>query len=94
MRIKKLTDWEIYVHCFAHRLNLVVVDSCKSVRYASDFFALLQRLHVFLSGSYVHPKWLSLQKATYINENLRHCQTLGGQHTFLRVMLLNLDLAS
>ena len=67
-RIQKLAEWAIYVHCYAHRLNLVVVDSCKSVRYASDFFALLQRLYVFLSGSYVHPKWLSLQRATHANE--------------------------
>ena len=56
------------MHCYAHRLNLVVVDSCKSVRYASDFFALLQRPYVFLSGSYLHPKWLSLQRATHANE--------------------------
>ena len=67
-RIQQLAEWAICVHCYAHRLNLVVVDSCKSVWYASDFFALLQRLYVFLSGSYVQPKWLSLQRATHANE--------------------------
>jgi len=60
-KIKDDAKWAIYVHCYAHRLNLVVVDSCKAVNFAADFFALLQRLYVFLSGSFVHPKWLNLQ---------------------------------
>ena len=56
------------MHCYAHRLNLVVIDSCKAVKYAADFFAQLQRLYVFMSGSFVHPKWLILQQELYPHE--------------------------
>lgn len=64
-RIREVAPLAIYVHCYAHRLNLVIVDSCKSSRYASEFFSLIQRLYVFVSGSYVHAKWLSLQSKAY-----------------------------
>ena len=67
-RVKEHVDWAIYVHCYAHRLNLVVIDSCKAVKYAADFFAQLQRLYVFMSGSFVHPKWLILQQELYPHE--------------------------
>lgn len=53
----------IYVHCYAHRLNLVLVDVAKQVRSASDFFALLQSVYVFLSSSKTHEIFLSAQKA-------------------------------
>ena len=36
----------IYTHCYAHRQNLVLVDSCKSVTYANDFLMLLEKLYV------------------------------------------------
>ena len=67
-RVKEHVDWAIYVHCYAHRLNLVVIDSCKAMKYAADFFAQLQRLYVFMSGSFVHPKWLILQQELYPHE--------------------------
>ena len=31
----------VYVHCYAHRLNLVLVDVCKTVPAARDFFHCL-----------------------------------------------------
>lgn len=42
---KRVTDVNpkaIYIHCHAHQLNLVLVDSCKSLNHASEFFSLLQ----------------------------------------------------
>ena len=68
MRIREHVDWGTCVHCYDHRLNLVVVDSCKAVKFAADFFALLQRMYIFVSGSYVHPKWLELQKQMHRKE--------------------------
>jgi hypothetical protein len=67
-RIRELVEWAMYVHCYAHRINLVVVDVCKSVKEAGDFFAILQRLYNFISGSYVHVKWLDLQLELYETE--------------------------
>lgn len=67
-RLKALAKHALYVHCHAHRLNLVLVDTAKSVRKASDFFALLEKLYVFISGSYVHAKWKQIQIQMYPGE--------------------------
>ncbi len=64
-RIKAKTNHAFYVHCNAHCLNLVLVDSTKSVPESETFFSLLQKLYVYMSGSYVHQKWLSVQKEMY-----------------------------
>lgn len=53
------------MHCNAHCLNLVLVDTVKTVPDAHCFFSLLQKLYVFISGSYVHQKWLDVQKQMY-----------------------------
>lgn len=53
-----------YVHCNAHCLNLVLVDTVKSVSEADCFFHCL-RSSVYMSGSYVHQKWLDVQKEMY-----------------------------
>ncbi|XP_011405787.1 PREDICTED: zinc finger MYM-type protein 1-like [Amphimedon queenslandica] len=44
----------VYIHCHAHILNLVLVDSVMSVQSASEFFVLLEALYVFISTSKVH----------------------------------------
>ena len=49
-----------YIHCFNHRLNLVIVDSLKNVPNADDFLILLQKLYAFVSGSAVHIKWVDM----------------------------------
>lgn len=64
-RIKEVAKQAFYVHCNAHCLNLVLVDTVKAVPQAECFFALLQRLYVFVSGSYIHNKWLNIQKEMY-----------------------------
>ncbi len=63
LKLKQITLF--YVHCYAHCLNLVLVDSTKSVPESEIFFSLLQKLYVYMSGSYVHQKWLSVQKEMY-----------------------------
>ena len=60
----------VYVHCFAHRLNLALVASCKAVAEASACFSLLEHLYVFTSVSLMHIKWLK-HKMIYIQVNLR-----------------------
>ena len=48
-RIKEIAPHAEYIHCYAHTLNLVLVDSTKSNQYANDFFILLESLYVFVS---------------------------------------------
>ena len=64
-RIKAEAPLAFYVHCNAHCLNLVLVDSVKCLNEADCFFSLLQRLYVFVSGSHVHQKWLEVQREMY-----------------------------
>lgn len=58
--IKQLAKQAFYVHCNAHCLNLVLVDTVKAIPEANCFFSLLQKLYVFMSGSVVHQKWLQI----------------------------------
>ena len=51
-RIKDVAKQAFNVHCNAHNLNLVLVDTVKAVPQADCYFALLQRLYVIMSGSY------------------------------------------
>lgn len=64
-RIKEEAKYAFYIHCSAHCLNLVLVDTVKAVPEAEEFFSLVEKLHVFTSGSAVHPKWLAIQREMY-----------------------------
>uniref|UniRef100_A0A8C2DXL4 TTF-type domain-containing protein n=1 Tax=Cyprinus carpio TaxID=7962 RepID=A0A8C2DXL4_CYPCA len=64
-RIQAEAKQAFYVHCNAHCLNLVLVDTVKSVAEVDCFFTLLQRLYVYMTGSYVHQKWVEVQKDMY-----------------------------
>lgn len=41
----------VYVHCHAHRLNLVLTDCLKNISELSEFFSVVQRLYAFISCS-------------------------------------------
>uniref|UniRef100_A0A8C6SRB2 Zinc finger MYM-type protein 1-like n=1 Tax=Neogobius melanostomus TaxID=47308 RepID=A0A8C6SRB2_9GOBI len=64
-RMKSEAPLAFYVHCNAHCLNLVLVDSVKCIPEANCFFSLLQKLYVFVSGSYVHQRWLEVQREMF-----------------------------
>ena len=76
-RVRDSAPYAVYVHCYAHRLNLVLVDACKSVTAAADFFALLEHLYVFTSGSLMHLKWVEAQQDLYPNDAPRQLQRLS-----------------
>ena len=58
----------IEIHCHAHQLNLALVDSCRTLPHASDFFALLESLYVFMSSSIPHSVLLRKQKEFKMRE--------------------------
>jgi hypothetical protein len=41
----------IYIHCYAHRLNLVIVELTKSSTLVNKFFATIQGLAVLIGAS-------------------------------------------
>lgn len=51
----------IYTHCMNHKLNLVIVATCRGIKSATDFFMTLQGLYVFMSGSTVHQMFIDTQ---------------------------------
>ncbi len=67
-RLKELANKAFYVHCNAHCLNLVLVDTVKIIPEVESFFEVVQKLYHFMSGSYVHPKWVNMQKQLYEGE--------------------------
>lgn len=60
--LREEVNQAIYVHCFNHRLNLVVTDVCKGFKSGQEFFNILENLYVFVSGSSVHLKFIEVQK--------------------------------
>ena len=76
------TPYGFYVHCSAHRVNLCLVDACKAVLEAEDFFAVMERLYCFLSTSVVHHLWIAKQKEIYSKEQpLEQWFLTGGTRT-------------
>ena len=67
----------VYIHCYAHCLNLVLVDSTKTVPEASEFFALLEMLYVFMSTSKAHTIYIHQQSVLHPNKPLRQLQRLS-----------------
>lgn len=85
-KVRESAPLAIYTHCFAHRLNLVLVDSCKSVPDVANFFALVEKLYVFSSGSVVHSRWIEIQKQMYPGEQPRQLQRLSDTRWACRVV--------
>lgn len=59
----------VYVHCYAHDLNLVLCHTCKAIPEASDFFDLLENLYSFFSVSIVnHDQFAAIQRELHIEQ--------------------------
>ncbi len=41
----------IYIHCMAHRLNLVICDVCSVVPYVDEFFSIVSKIHEYFTES-------------------------------------------
>jgi hypothetical protein len=53
----------IYVHCYAHKVNLVLVDVCAAIQPAGDMFGMLGAIHNYLTVSSIrHDKFVSIQQ--------------------------------
>ncbi len=56
------------MHCHAHCLNLVLVETAKSNPHFVRFFNLVERLYTFLSSSKRHAAFIEMQKLLYAGE--------------------------
>ena len=60
-RIKAVAPCALYVHCYAHTLNLAIVDSVKCLQFSLDFFNLLEALCVFIFTAKAHAIYIEKQ---------------------------------
>lgn len=91
-RIKELNGKAVYIHCCAHRLNLVLVESVKANPIVEDFFVLLQKLYVFMSA---HELFLDQQQKPGMKQEIRLqklCETSWAcRHTSINAIALTID---
>lgn len=50
-RIREINSKAIFVHCYAHVLNLILVSCCTKNTFAKYFFGTVESLYVFIEGS-------------------------------------------
>ena len=50
-RIREVAPHAVYIHCYAHNLNLALVDCVKGNSDAREFFSLIQTVYIFISSS-------------------------------------------
>ena len=76
-RIREVAPQAVYVHCYTHCLNLALVDTTRGVAEASDFFALMETLYVFMSRSKAHEVYLQKQGELHHSKQTRRLQRLS-----------------
>lgn len=66
-----------YIHCYAHRLNLVLVDAAKKVNTLDELIGLLEAIYAFQSSSTIrHDAFIKSQdKCKNILQLPQHCET-------------------
>ena len=79
-RVREFVPYTAYIHCYAHVLNLVLVDSVKSVSFASEFFTLLEVLYVFVSSSKIHVLFMNKQHQCNPHKQPLELQKLSDTH--------------
>lgn len=43
----------IYVHCYAHKLNLVICDVTRAIPYLSEFYSIISKIYTYFHASSV-----------------------------------------
>ena len=87
--IKDKAPMAYYVHCYAHRLNLILIDTVKVVPHADNVFSLLEKLYIFVSNSIVHECFISLQKEMHPGEKIQELQNLSETRWWARATSCN-----
>jgi len=88
-RLKEFAPHAVYIHCHAHILNLVLVDSVKAIPGATQFFALVESLYVFLATTKVHVIFLQKQKELHPDKPTRELQRLSDTRWACRYSSVN-----
>lgn len=77
-RILNHNNKDLYVHCQAHCLNVVLVESAKSSLHFITFFNLVEKLYVFFTSSTKrHTAFVKCQEALHPGERVIQLQKLS-----------------
>ena len=87
-RVSELSPYATY-HFYAHVLNLVLVDSVKTMKYTSEFFTLLEALYVFVSSSKIHVLFMDKQHKCEPHEKALELQKLSDTRWVCRHAAVN-----
>ena len=78
-RLHRQNPKALYVHCHAHCLNLVLVESAKSSIQFVTFFSLVEKLYVFVANSSKrrHAAFMLIQRAMFPEDRPLELQKLS-----------------
>lgn len=91
-RIKELCARDpLFVHCWAHVLNLVLQDAVKSVPLCSRIFELLQKIYVVIEGSPKrHAQYYACVSSQHLDDGLQALQSLSATRWAARCVNLRI----
>jgi hypothetical protein len=64
--------WLVYIHCTAHRLNLVVGDMLKASLSSTDVMTTVKSCHTLLNKPKIRQKYESLHREMYPSKQVKH----------------------
>ena len=87
VRMRETYGNAVYIHCWAHKLNLVLVDVCADT--VPEFFSILKSLYNFFSGSKLrHSHFITKQKALHPTDRTHKLQSLSNTRWSSRFLVI------
>ena len=66
---QQYTPHAIYVHCYTHKLNLVICDVTCAVSYLSEFYSIVSKTYTYFhTSSVTNEKFKSVQRQFYLGK--------------------------
>ena len=84
-RIQELSPSALFVHCYAHCLNLVLVQSVSDNIIARNFFGLVQNLYVFLETCSMRHELFQRMQKVHCNGQVKTLKKLSDTRWACRV---------
>ena len=88
-RLKEVAPHATYIHCYAHSLNLVLVDCAKAIPHAAEFFCLMESLYVFIAATKAHAIFMSKQHDLHPTKQPLQLQKLSDTRWSCRYRAVN-----
>jgi len=76
-QLREVSPCAVYIHCYAHKLNLALGDCVKSIQFTCDFCCLLEALYEFISTSKTHTVFVAKQLELHPEKQIHQLQKLS-----------------